>query len=277
MAVNRTSYSESATEAAKAVMLEIVRLLGEYKDDMAIIGGWVPELLLPNAQPRHVGSVDVDIALNHEAIDNEVYRTITEHLKRAGYKEGDRPYKFLRTLLVGDQQVTVEVDFLAGEYGGLGKARRHQQVQDLKVRKARGCDLVFEINQVVRIEGQLPSGAKDAARVKVAGVVPFLVMKGMALADRMKEKDAWDVWFCLRNYPGGTKALAELFLPHIHHGLVLEGLKKISEKFVSVDHVGPRWVADFDELELGEARDIRLREAFELVNDLMGPIGIQNR
>jgi hypothetical protein len=275
MAVNRTDYSQLATEAAKTVMLEIVRVLGEYKDQMAIIGGWVPELLMADAEPKHVGSIDVDIALNHHAIDNDVYRTISDHLKRSGYEEGDHPYKFFRTVTVGGEDVTVEVDFLAGEYGGVGKGRRHQRVQDLKARKARGCDLVFEMTEQVRIEGHLPSGAKDAARVKVAGVVPFLVMKGMALADRIKEKDAWDVWFCLRNYPGGTKAIAELFAPHIDHGLVREGLNHIAEKFGSTEHVGPEWVADFDELEPGEARDIRVREAFELAGDVLQRLGIR--
>ena len=269
MAVNRTDYSELATEAAKTVMLEIVHILGEYKDQMAIVGGWVPELLMADAEPKHVGSVDVDIALNHQFIDANAYRSISDHLKRAGYTVGDHPYKFFRKVAVGDEEVSVEVDFLAGEYGGTGKGRRHQRVQDLRVRKARGCDLVFEMTERVKIEGYLPSGAKDTAHVKVAGVVPFLVMKGMALADRIKEKDAWDVWFCLRNYPGGTKALAELFAPHIDHGLVREGLDHIAEKFGSTEHVGPRWVADFDELEPGEARDIRVREAFELVDDLL--------
>jgi len=273
--VNRTDYSQLATEAARTVMLEIVRILGEYTDNMAIIGGWVPELLFADANPRHVGSIDVDIALNHHAISNDVYRTIREHLQQAGYTDGDHPYKFFRTVLVEGEKVTVEVDFLSGEYGGIGKGRRHQRVQDLKARKARGCDLVFEMTEEVKIEGHLPSGAQDAARVKVAGVVPFVVMKGMALADRIKEKDAWDIWFCLRNYPGGTKALAELFSPHIQHGLVQEGLRNISEKFASIAHVGPLWVADFDELEPGEARDIRVREAYELADDLLRRVGIR--
>lgn len=273
--MNRTDYSQLATEAAKTVMLEIVRILGEYKDQMAIVGGWVPELLMADAEPKHVGSIDVDIALDHHAINEAVYRTISDHLSRAEYKEGDHPYKFFRTVSVGGEEVTVEVDFLAGEYGGMGKGRRHQRVQDLKVRKARGCDLVFEMTEQVRIEGYLPSGAKDAVGVKVAGVVPFLVMKGMALADRIKEKDAWDVWFCLRNYPGGTKALAERVAPHMDHGLVREGLNHIAEKFGSTEHAGPQWVADFDELEAGEAREIRVREAFELADDLLRRLAIR--
>ena len=50
-------------------LLELVRVPGEYKDSMAIVGGWVPELLFANAQPKHVGSIDVDIALDHRTID----------------------------------------------------------------------------------------------------------------------------------------------------------------------------------------------------------------
>lgn len=33
-------YTADAVEAARSVMLELVRLLGEYRDDMVIIGGW---------------------------------------------------------------------------------------------------------------------------------------------------------------------------------------------------------------------------------------------
>jgi len=40
-------------------------------------------------------------------------------------------------------------------------------------------------------------GGKNSAIVRVASIVPFLVIKGMALYDRLKEKDAWDIYFCL--------------------------------------------------------------------------------
>jgi len=32
-------------------------------------------------------------------------------------------------------------------------------------------------------------------------------MKGMALDDRLKEKDAWDIYYCIQNYPGGLDHL----------------------------------------------------------------------
>ena len=71
MVGSRIDYPDLATEAARMVMLELVRILGEYKDSMAIVGGWVPELLFANAQPKHIGSIDVDIALDQRTIDAE--------------------------------------------------------------------------------------------------------------------------------------------------------------------------------------------------------------
>ena len=57
-------------------------------------------------------------------------------------------------------------------------------------------------------------------------------------------------------------------------GLVQEGLKKIAEKFASLDHVGPRDVADFDETRDDEARAISQRDAHEKVSFLLQELGI---
>jgi hypothetical protein len=46
MVDTRTDYHAEAVAAARAVMLELVRLLGEYRDEIVIVGGWVPDLLL---------------------------------------------------------------------------------------------------------------------------------------------------------------------------------------------------------------------------------------
>ena len=79
----------------------------------------------------------------------------------------------------------MEVDLLAGEYGGTGGGHRTQPVQDARARKARGADLVFDAPVPVEVEGELPGGGRDRVTVRVAGVVPWLVMKGMALAPRL--------------------------------------------------------------------------------------------
>jgi hypothetical protein len=274
MVISRTDYAAEAVEAARSVMLELIRLLGEYRDDMVIIGGWVPDLLLPAAGTKYIGSIDVDLAVDHRKISEAGYRTILEHLTKRGYTRGDQPYIFFRTVVVAGREIKVQVDLLAGEYGGTGKSRRHQRVQDIMPRKARGCDLAFEMASEVTIEGTLPGGGKDSAVVRVAGIVPFIVMKSMALADRMKEKDAWDIWFCLTFYPGGPGALADAFQPHLQNRLVTEGLGKLKEKFASPEHTGPKWVADFDEIDDPETRAMRQRDAYERVAGLLARLGL---
>ena len=47
MAVTFRDYSGDLVEAAHSVLLELVRLLGEYRDDLVVVGGWVPQLILP--------------------------------------------------------------------------------------------------------------------------------------------------------------------------------------------------------------------------------------
>ncbi len=274
MVNSRADYSQQATRAAYMVMLELVHILGEYRNDIVLVGGWVPELLFSKAQPRHIGSTDVDLAVNHRTIDEEKYRTILEYLREHSYVDGSQPFIFFRTVMVDGRPIRVQVDLLSGEYGGAGKQRRHQSVQNIKARKARGCDLAFLMAEDVKIEGALPNGGKDSVSVKVAGIVPFLVMKGMALADRLKAKDAWDIVFCLRNYRGGNAALAEAFRPHLRNNLLAEGMAKIHDKFQSVTHVGPVSCADFEEITDHEARDLRTRDAFERVNDLLQRLGI---
>jgi hypothetical protein len=100
-------------------------------------------------------------------------------------------------------------------------------------------------------------------------------MKGMALEDRLKEKDAWDISYCIKNYPGGIDALVEEFRPHLGHGLVKEGLEKIAKQFASEKHVGPKFVADFEELTDTEEREISERDAYEQVTFLLEKLGIK--
>jgi hypothetical protein len=104
---------------------------------------------------------------------------------------------------------------------------------------------------------------------------PFIVMKAMAMADRLKSKDAWDVWFCLVNYAGGNSVLAEVLRPHLSHKLVVEGLVKLADKFRSTGHFGPQSVADFDDLQPGDEWDLRVRDAFERVDDLLRRLGMR--
>jgi hypothetical protein len=269
--VSKSQYGEREVNACKSVLLELVQLLGELKEEMVIIGGWTPFFLLPGSREPHVGSLDIDVALNFSEIPDEAYQTILKAFLKRGYTQDERqPFRFFRKVRVeGSDPIDVEVDLMAGEYGGTGKTRRTQKVQDVRARKARGCDLAFDATVTVTLEGELPDGGKDRVSFKVAGIVPFLVMKGMAMYERMKEKDAYDIYYCIEYYPGGTAKLSAEFTSFKGNKLVLEGLGKIRSKFASVAHVGPTWVADFLEVTEKEDREIVMRRAYEKVTELL--------
>jgi len=276
MALTFRDYSVDQVEAAHSVMLELAHLLGEYRDDIVVVGGWVPQLILPSAPLQHVGSIDVDLALNHRHLKDAGYATIQALLLRRGYEQDPRqPFIFQRTVSVNGNSIKVEVDFLAGEYQGTGRKHRTQHVHDGRARKARGCDLAFDLYVETEIAGKLPEGGQDQARIRVSSVVAFLVMKGMALNDRPKEKDAWDIYFTLTNYPGGLDALAAEIRPHLKNALVLEGLRKIAGKFASPEHMGPKFVADFEDIQDTEERAIRTRDPYERVAHLMSALGLR--
>lgn len=276
MVGTRKDYPEYAVEAARSVLLELAHLFGSYGDDIVVVGGWVPELLLSSEKAPHIGSTDVDLALDHRVLQEPRYRSLMAILSERGYRRSDKqPFIFYRNVKAREKEVIVQVDFLAGEYAGTGKSHRTQEFEDMRARKARGCDLVFEMNAEVEIQGTLPEGGKDRAAIRVASIVPFIVMKGMALADRLKEKDAWDIYYCLQQFPGGVEALVEMIRPHINHGLVREGLGKIAEKFESPEHIGPKFVADFEELTDPEERDLVQRDAFERVDYLLRALDLK--
>lgn len=271
--VTRRDYTAEAVDAARSVLIELMHLLGEYRDDIVLIGGWVPELLLPQEPRRHVGSMDIDLALNHLNIQDG-YQRIEELLRDRGYyqDENRQPFIFFRDVPVGGETITVQVDLLSGEYEGTGKGRRRQVVQDLKARKVRGCDIAFEMAEEISVEGEIPGGGLDRVTIRVASIVPFFVMKGMALDDRLKEKDAWDIYYCILAYPGGIEALAEEFRPHLSHGLVKEGLAKIAKHFTDIRSIGPKFVADFEEVDDPEEIERITRDAFERVNSFLGEL-----
>ena len=133
---------------------------------------------------------------------------------------------------------------------------------------------MFDHYVEIQAEGRLPNGALDSVKIKVADVVAFLTMKGMAIHDRRKEKDCYDVYYCVANYPGGTDALAEALRPFINNRLIAEGLGKIRDKFVSPEHFGPVAVADFLEIRDAEERKVVTRDAYERVHTLLNLLGV---
>ncbi|MDK2860380.1 MAG: hypothetical protein PWP25_1566, partial [Sphaerochaeta sp.] len=195
-------YSEGQRDAAHRVLVELCSLFTQYQDDIRIIGGWVPELLFPDQ--GHVGSVDVDMLTNHLTLEDEGYQTMARILLKNGYKQHPEKYfSFIKEVVVNGVPFDVDVDILAGMYGGTRRGKHSQHIQGLKAMKATGGDFAFKFEpRQVKLEAPRPDGAIDTARVNVVALVPYFVMKTAAMG-RGKAKDAYDIYFLIKHYPGG--------------------------------------------------------------------------
>lgn len=261
-------YSEGQKTAAYMVLGELVNLLNEFADNIRIIGGWVPSLLYPES--NHIGSIDVDVLLNQLEIKKaESYKTIKRLLVQNGYvKHPEKYFTFVKAVVVQGVTYEVDVDFLSGKYGGDG-GNVSKHIDGIKALPATGGNFAFEFPPTdVKIEYKRPDGALDSGHVNVISVVPYLVMKTMALG-RGKPKDAYDIYCTIDNYPGGVKALAAEFAPYIDKELVQKMKEKFQEKFASVDHAGPADIVSFvgitDEEEVARVK----QDAYQKVNYLV--------
>ena len=94
-------------------------------------------------------------------------------------------------------------------------------------------------------------------------------MKGYALVQRDKKKDAYDIYFCVRNYKQGIEVLAEECAKLLDDPVAREGYANIASKFGSEDAFGPETVRLFVEGSdaLGDMTADQVRtDAFRQVN-----------
>ena len=263
-----SDYSENQKKAAHRILVELVNIFSEYEDEIRIVGGWVPDLMFPGE--GHIGSVDVDVLINHLTLEDEGYQNMSRVLKKNGYKDHpDKYFSFIKTVEVDGISYDVDVDILAGMYGGTQPKRRSQHVQGIKALKATGGNFAFDFPaQRISVEAERPDGAMDIAKVNVVAIVPYIIMKTAAMG-RGKAKDAYDIYFILKHYRGGVKELAKEFAPVSERNLVIEMKEKLMGKFASELHAGPKDVADFLDIEDEEEIEMIKRDAYEQVQALL--------
>lgn len=255
------------TTASRAVLIEVLNVLGAFRDEIVLVGGWVPDLLYPNC--GHAGSLDVDLAVSRTAVRENVYKTILRRMVDAGYSHHASPTHF--TKKVADVDEPVKVDLIGGQYEGEQKSKAIQ-AKELELTTLRGLDLAFECCEEIPISGVMPDGSENAVRVRIVRPEAFILIKAFALDERQKAKDAYDIHFVLRHYLPDVMAMAERLRPMLSNGLAQEGYEILKAKFATMESVGPRWAAKVAE-EQGEDHEQAKRSAFEYAQALFTATG----
>ncbi len=243
-------YDDRTTAAVKSVLIEIGQILGNFEGRFAVIGGAVPWLLLGGAQMQHVGTADVDLDLNPAALGDGEYARLVETLQDHGYLKRDnlRRFQLVRTVPARDDgtDIDVVVDFLMPRDAEITR-NIPPLISHFAVQRADGADLALRFYQLVAIDGHMPDGNRNRVSIAVASIPALLAMKGYAISNRLKRKDAYDIYYSVRNFPDGIDALVEATQPLMEVESALQGYRLISDKFRSVEDFGPTSVKRFVE------------------------------
>lgn len=258
--------SFDATSASHAVLIEVMNVLGAFRDEIVLVGGWVPELLYPGH--GHIGSLDVDLAVSPRALGANVYQTILSRMVKAGYSHHASPTRFTKT--IPGVVEAVKVDLISGQYAA-GAKTETVQIGQLELNTLRGLDLAFEVCQEIKITGVMPDGAQNTVRVRVVQPEAFILIKAFAMDERQKEKDAYDIHFVLRHYQPDVESLGHSVRQLLADGLAREGYQILRAKFATLNSVGPSWAARVAE-EQGESFEQSQRSAYEYAQALFDAV-----
>jgi hypothetical protein len=159
-----------------------------------------------------------------------------------------------------------------------GDQNEEKLVEGLRVQGAHGGGVALSNHVTRTLEGRMPDGRTSAVQLLVATIPALLVLKGYALVGRDKKKDAYDIYFSVRNYAGGPAALAQECAKLLGDKVARTGLDNIAAKFRREDDFGPKTVRMFleESAALGEMTPEQIQtDAFRQVSALLQSLGLQ--
>lgn len=271
-----SDYDREATERCERTLVTLLGDIGPWSKRVFLAGGLAPRYIvgqLPEDQ-GHIGTTDVDLVIGL-ALDEapETYRTLENNLKKSGFTAGATSFQWVRNV----DGVKVMLEFLCEttevEPGRIFKPKGEGAGSGLGAFNARGAQLVSHDYIEREIEAtRLDRGGKSKVVLRVAGVLPYTVLKIFAFQDRHNTKDAYDVVFTLLHFGSGPAeaGAAAAASPVSRHPTVDEALRLLAERFADIDQDGPVAYAQFlapqdDE----EAADRFRREAVAVVDEFL--------
>ena len=283
-------YDDYTTGLCERAQLALLRCAGgTLQKRIFLAGGLVPRYLIqalpPGVEP-HVGTTDVDFVVGVALLgddDPEPYHTLAKNMRDMLFEpcrdDEGRTQSFRWQLMIDGKRVVVEfMTEKSGVPGGM-LVRPGQAIGSaIGAFTAKGASLVAEDFVVREIRGRLPSGDESFASMQVANLAPFVTLKALALHERHKPKDSYDLVFAIGNWPGGPSAAAAAFMASPVYGreTVDEALTLMNGHFESAEMDGPGFYSSFmyDPGLDDEDEKVRLRlESLGVIHEFLGALG----
>ena len=268
--ITAAGYRREQVDLVRATCLYVATKLGDLMEDIVVVGGLAPSLLikqddLPPEIDVHVGTMDLDLGFTLALLDEGRYRTMTERLRRAGFEQDMNDEGNLtrqRWKIEGFEKVTV--DFLIPPSCPEDRGGRLKNIeQDFAAIITPGLHLAFQDRELITLSGKTILGEEATRNIYVCGPGAYIVLKALAFRSRGENKDAYDLYYIVRNYGEGIDDVASRLKPLLEDPAAREAVDVLKQDFQQYDGLGARQVAEF---MLGTAHE-------ETQADVVGFIG----
>lgn len=254
-----SDYDPRATSQTVPAFLTVWPGLGNYHDELVLLGGMVPLYLCKHptgerALPRPA-TLDVDFGISLGASAGQ-YGTLSTDLRAQGFRlSAQHSGRFERE--VGG--FTVYVDFLV-EDGDQPRGTR--LVDDVPASVMPGVVRALKTARRVPVMGLDLYGAEQRVTARVCEVGPFLTLKLRAFLHRLQGKDAFDLLYTLLHYDGGTDAAIAAFAAEVaeENPAMPDARRALETLFADENAPGPVKAAHFvhGASQPGESADLRM-------------------
>lgn len=185
-----------------------------------MVGGLVPSLLIDQeagdtALEPHVGTMDLDIGLAAALLDQGRYRELSDRLRRSGFSPDENEtgnptrqrWKF-------EAREKVTIDFLMPPTSPDDRGGSLRDLEpDFAAVIAPGLHLAFRDRTHLSLSGQTIVGEDATREIWVCGPGAFIVLKSLAFDLLGEDKDAYDLFYFLRNYRASLEDVVERLRP----------------------------------------------------------------
>lgn len=244
-------YPQGQVARVKETCLYLATKLGDLMDEIVIVGGLVPSLLvdqehLPEHVLPHVGTLDLDLGLAFALVGEERYKEVAERLRGAGFQpdQNDEGKPTRQRWRISEPPVTV--DFLIEpDEPGAKPGSLFSLAKDWAAIVAPGLHLAFQDWQSLTLTGKTIAGETASRKIRVCGAGAYVVLKALAFRIRGENKDAYDLFYLLKNYGVGVEDVVAKLQPLLGDAAAAQALLYLREDFAGPDHTGPRRTAQF--------------------------------
>jgi hypothetical protein len=272
-----SEYKSEQVELVRAACLYVATKLGDLMDDLLIVGGLVPSLIIDQETlgedvDPHVGTMDLDVGLQLALLNEGRYRELSGRLRDAGFKmdtnDAGKPTR--QRWAIGDAG-TVTLDFLIQPSREGDKPGRLRDLEaDFAAIIAPGLRCAFRDRKRVTLQGTTLFGEKATREVWVSDAGAYVVLKALAFDSRGENKDAYDLFYVVRNYGAGVDDVAAKLRPLLDDSEAQRALEILQRDFSEPDAVGPMRVAAF---VTGGKDDVLQADVVGFVAQLLDEVG----